>query len=62
MRTFLSGFESTFQHALVAPAAASLPSTLPDASNPPSSSVDSAPAADAKRLQEAQATIAALKR
>ena len=62
MRTFLSGFESTFQHALVAPAAASLPLTLHDSSHPPSSSVDSTPSTDAKRLQEAQATISALER
>lgn len=63
MRTFLSAFESTFQHALVAPAATSLlPSTLPDSTHPPSSSVDSAPSADAKRLQEAKATITALEK
>ena len=61
MRTFLSA--STFQHALVAPAAISLlPSTLPDSTHPPSSLVDSAPSADAKRLQEAKATITALER
>ena len=63
MRSFLSSFESTFQHALVAPAA-SLPSssTLANSHPPPSSSVDSAPSVDAKRLQEAEATITALER